>query len=297
MAMGTRIGFGVLALFLAAACGDASTSNTGRVDLPPRDDAKDPPAQTGDDTTVTPIADPQPNEDPATQAEADTDGDGIPDSKDCDPASAAIAGTKLINDTLAADTQAFSVAPGFPTADWSYANESYVQTRLMNASDATFYMGDQALGDVDVEVAASSTDVTDTISPRLRQMFVLVGATMNNGSLDAYGCGVEVVQGMSPEQRTSVVKLSGPTATVTTTAIDRTPRNILKEGEPFSIKATLKGGTLTCVVSQGADVVTTAKADNLTNVTGSMRFFTRQTKAAFKNVKACKLATPAMPTK
>jgi hypothetical protein len=98
---------------------------------------------------------------------------------------------------------------------------------------------------------------------------------------------------MSPEQRTSIVKLSGPPDNVATTAIQRTARNILKEGEPFTIKATMKDGKLTCVVSQGADVTTTAEAPNLGSVSGSIGFFTRQTKAAFKNVKACKMVKPA----
>jgi hypothetical protein len=281
---------------LACACGGPSTGDRRGIDLPPRsmagasqDDDADPGAAEGDGTLV-----------PGNDGESTTpanDSETPPAEQTYCDAAQTIPGVILVEDALAADTAKFSPAAGFPSTSWSFANQSYVQSRLVNASDATFFAGDAQVGDVDIEVSAASTDVTSTISPRLRQMFVLVGATVTGGTLDAIGCGVEVVQGMSPEQRTSVVKLSGNADAVATTAIDRAPRNVLKEGEPFSIRAKLQDGTLTCTVSQGADVVTTATATGLTNVKGSIGFFTRQTKAAFKNVKVCKLQKPVVPTK
>jgi len=284
---------GTLGLIAVLACACGGGSEPGGLREPTRaSDDTGAAADDGagdDDVLVESSATPDPAGEPEPQAQPQP-------QTYCDDAST-IPGVKLIDDALATDAAQFAVAPGFTAASWSFAEEAYRQTRLVNAADAMFFVGDALIGDVDVQVAAASTDVTSTLGPRLRQMFVLVGASSTGGTLDAYGCGVEVVQGMSPEQRTSVVKLSGNADAVTTEAIDRTPRNILKEGEPFSIRAQLKDGTLTCTVSQGADVVTTAQASNLVNVKGSIGFFTRQTKAAFKNVKACKLEKPTSQPK
>jgi hypothetical protein len=287
--MRTSIGvagaFGIMAL-LACACGDAGNGGAkGGEPLPPRGDDGDSVFVEEEDETLAESDELVPANNPA---ELDSDGDGIADDVDCAPADPAIRGTRLLEDALSADTAKFSPAPGFVATNWTYAEDAYRQIRLGNASDATFFMGDSAIGDVDIEVSAASTDVT-TITPKLRQMFILVGATMTDGKLGAYGCGVEVVDGMSPTQRTSIVRLSGSPDAVGTTPIQRVPRNILKEGEGFSIRAQVASGTLKCTVSQGADVVTTAEATDLTNLTGSIGFFTRQTKAAFKNVKACKM--------
>lgn len=282
---------GTLALLIVAACGDASTSQRGGVDLPPRSggETND---QAEDDGVVAepaPIADEEPLPgDPVTINDADKD--GIADEKDCDSANAAI-GARVVEDSLAADATLFAPATGFPTTSWAYVDSAYRQTRLVDGGDAAFFMGDQAVGDVDIEVRASSTDV-GAISPRLRQMFVLVGAKMENGTFTAWGCGAEVVQGMAPEQRTSVVKLSGtPGGAITTTAIQRTARTILKEGEDYAIKAHVSGGKITCTVMQGQDLatLTTAEAIDQGEIKGALGFYTRQTKAYFKNVKACKL--------
>lgn len=295
--MRTTIGWvgamGVAAM-LACACGGPNTGDGRSVDLPPRSGsdgtgavADDEGGGGGDDTLV------------PTGGEDQTGAEQAPAPQEqtfCDDAKT-IPGVKLLDEPLSTDTAKFVVAPGFTTTSWTFADDAYRQTRLADAGDATFFAGDAAVGDVDVEVVAASTDVTSAISPRLRQMFILVGATSAAGTLDAYGCGAEVVQGMSPEQRTSVVRLSGSADAVTTTPIERTARTILKEGEPFSMRAKLANGTLTCTVSQGADVVTSAQATGLANVKGAIGFFTRQTKAAFKNVKACKLGTAASTPK
>lgn len=280
---------GIAALF-ATACG-SETGGTGKVDLPPRGDgagsASSDDGDAQDDEALLPSddADDKTPSDPGTSPQTY-----------CDEAQE-IPGVKLIDDPLAMDAAKFGVAPGFDTASWSFDDEAYRQTRLVDAADATYFLGDSAIGDVDITVDAISTAVTSTIGPRLRQMFILVGATSTDGVLDAYGCGAEVVQGMSPEQRTSVVKLSGPANAITTTAIDRTARNVLQVGELYSMHAKLQNGTLTCTVKQGGDVVTTAQATNVGTLQGSVGFLTRQTKAAFKNVKACKLGTLAATPK
>lgn len=284
---------GMMTLLLAAACGDASTTDRSGADLPPRGRESDMPDKSestggGAQTIVQPTEDEEalPGQ-PITMT--DVDKDGIADEKDCDAANPAI-GLRLVEDPLAAEGTLFSPATGFPSASWSFADAAYRQTRLIDGGDATFFMGDQAIGDVDFEVKAASTDVT-TISPRLRQMFVLVGAKMENGTFTAWGCGAEVVQGMAPEQRTSVVKLSGAPGAITTTPIQRTARTILKEGEDYAIKARVSGGKITCTVMQGQDLTTLTNAEAIDQgeVKGAVGFYTRQTKAYFKNVKACRL--------
>ena len=55
----------------------------------------------------------------------------------------------------------------------------------------------------------------------------------------------------------------------------------------------VSGGKITCTVMQGQDLdtLTTAEAIDQGKIEGSLGFYTRQTKAYFKNVKACKLQT------
>lgn len=294
--MRTRIGFlAVMSMLSAVACGDASTSDRGPASAPGREPASetndDKPSSSGDQTLVDPSQEQQ-EEEPLTGQPVtmtDVDKDGIADEKDCDATNPAI-GLRLVDDPLAADATLFAPANGFPTASWTFADAAYRQTRLADAGDATFFMGDSAVSDVDIEVRAASTEISSSLSS-LRQMFVLVGAKMENGTLTAWGCGAEVVAGMSPTQRTSVVKLSGAPGSITTTPIQRTARTILKAGEDYAIKARVSGGKITCTVMQGQDLdtLTTAEAVDQGEIKGSLGFYTRQTKAYFKNVKACKL--------
>lgn len=284
---------GMMTLLCAAACGDASTSNRS-AGLPPRDNA----GETNDEAAASDgeanIAEPaQPDEEPLPGQPVtmnDADKDGISDEKDCDSANPAI-GLRLVDDSLAADATLFAPATGFPSTSWAFADSAYRQTRLVDAGDATFFMGEQSVSDVDLEVRTASTEISSALGPTLRQMFVLVGAKMENGTFTAWGCGAEVVAGMTPTQRTSVVKLSGAPGSITTTPIQRTARTILKAGEDYAIKARVSGGKITCTVMQGQDLttLTTAEAIDQGEIKGSLGLYTRQTKAYFKNVKACKL--------
>ena len=280
---------------LATACGDASTSERGGIGAPAREAAgqtnDDEKSSSGDETLVDSNAEQQEEEtlpgQPVTMP--DVDKDGIADEKDCDSTNPAI-GLRLVDDPLVADATLFAPANGFPSASWTFADSAYRQTRLVDAGDATFFMGDPSVSDVDIEVRAASTEISASLAS-LRQMFVLVGAKMENGSLTAWGCGAEVVAGMTPTQRTSVVKLSGAPGAITTTPIQRTARTILKAGEDYAIKARVSGGKITCTVMQGQDLdtLTTAEAVDQGEIKGALGFYTRQTKAYFKNVKACKL--------
>jgi hypothetical protein len=218
---------------------------------------------------------------------ADGDGDGVPDAVDCDPASSLTAGTKLLDDDLATDKAFFTAASGFSQASWTYDGASYRQTRLIDEADAALFSKDAALGDQIVELRSASTEIA-AITPRLRQIFILLGTTMTGGQLSALGCGVEVVQGQVTEQKTSVVRLSGGPSAMTTTPISRVDRAPLQVNEEFSIKAHLALGTLRCDVTVGG-TTTTAVASNLGPVSGSVGLFTRQTKALFKQARICKL--------
>ena len=222
-----------------------------------------------------------------TPGEPDGDGDGIPDATDCDPASAAVVGTKLLEDDLATDKGYFGAPEGFPQASWAYDAVVYRQTRVVDAADTSVFLNDATIGDVIAEVRTASTEVA-AITPRLRQMFIVLGATVSGGQLSALGCGIEVVQGEATEQKTSVVRLTGAPGAVATTPLQRVARAAVQIDEELSIKARLAKGTLTCEVTNGG-VTTTATASGLGTPTGSVGFFTRQTKALFKQARICKL--------
>jgi len=231
--------------------------------------------------------DPTPsNEPPPPPPPQDSDGDGVPDVEDCDPLSPAL-GARLLEDDLATDKGFFSAVDGFPQGSWTYDGTAYRQGRLVDGSDATVFLKDPAIGDALVEVRAASTEITSSITPVLRQMFIVFGTKVVGGQLSAVGCGVEVVEGLSPTQKTSIVRLAGPPGNVTTSSLSRVDRAALQVNEEFSIRARLVGGTLTCEVTQ-KDVTKTTATANVGTVTGSVGFFTRQTKALFKKARICK---------
>ncbi len=282
---------------LGAACGAPDVDGTGyrsgtekRPNTSSSADDSTAKAEKTDGDSTTPAPDPDakgPVGDPAALP-VDTDKDGVPDSEDCDPASAAIAGTKLLDDDLSTDRGFFSTASGFPTTSWSFAGGSYRQARLADAADATLFTKDAAISDVTAEVTGASIEV-GAITPRLRQMFILLGTAINGGVLSAVGCGIEVAQGEATEQKTSIVRLSGAATGVSTTPLQRVNRPAVQANELFKIKARLSGGTLTCEVTQGATPTTTTAVQNVGATVGSVGLFTRQTKALYKDARICKL--------
>jgi len=216
----------------------------------------------------------------------DSDKDGVADDVDCAPNDATIAGTTLLKDDLTTDKSLFAPATGFP-ADWSYS-AGYVQTRLANAPDQTLLLKDAAVTNAIVEVTAASTEISSGITPILRQMFITFGTQVSGGNLTAVGCGLEVDASQNPTQKTSVVRLSGSATNVTSTPLDRVDRGAVQATEEFKMKGVLRNGTLTCSVTIGGTTTTTATAP-VGQVTGSIGFFTRQTKALFKQASICKL--------
>jgi len=224
---------------------------------------------------------------PTVPGGPDGDGDGIPDSEDCDPASSALAGTRLLNDDLAQEKGFFTSADGFPQTSWSYDGTAYRQGRIIDASDTTVFNKDPQVSNVVVEVTAASTEVAN-LGTTLRQIFIVMGTMVNAGSLSAVGCGIEVVGGEAVTQKTSIVRLDGPTGNVATTPLQRVNRVALPVNQEYRMKAALSAGTLTCTVTIGAET-TTATASNLGLLKGSVGLFTRQTKALFKKANICKL--------
>ncbi len=268
-----------LVLLFVVACGDSSTTGFGSKGI---GDGNDPRAPADAGTLVE-------GDGGTILTTNDVDGDGAPDAEDCDPTSPALR-RRVAEDSLTGDEGLFAAAGGFPAASWSYES-GYRQTRLLDASDASLFVSDTDVGDVQIEVRTASTE-TGAITPRLRQIFLVVGASDAGGSLLAHGCGIEVVEGMTPEPKTSIVKLDGGTTNVVTTALQRVTRPAVQTNEELSIKLRLEDGAMTCDVTQGtgaAAVVTTATANGLGNLRGRVGFFTRQTKALFKGVRICNL--------
>jgi hypothetical protein len=213
---------------------------------------------------------------------------GTGGTDDCDPPGATVLGTKLLVDDLATEKGFFTSADGFPQGSWAYDGTAYRQSRIIDAGDTSVFNKDPQVSNVVVEVSAASTEISTTLGTPLRQIFIVMGTMVNAGSLSAVGCGIEVVGGEAVTQKTSIVRLDGPTANVTTTVLQRTNRGAVQVNEEFKMKAKLMAGTLTCDVTIGG-ATTTATASNLGLLKGSVGFFTRQTKALFKKASICKV--------
>ena len=279
---------------LAVACGDASTSKIGpKGGSPTRDDDSQPRSGTGDGILDEEDGGTIDGTDASTTVVGDDDGDGVPNADDCDPTSSTLK-RRIVEDSLASDKGLFAAAAGFPTTSWTFDGAAaYRQIRLADAADAAFYAKESDIGDVQIEVTAASAEVSTAFTPRLRQIFVVVGGTSSGGNFSGHACGIEVVQGESPEQRTTITKLAGPIANVTATVVQRVSRPAVQVNEDFSMKLRFTGGAMICDVTQpgapGGAVTTTATANNLGALTGSVGLFTRQTKATFKNIRVCAL--------
>jgi hypothetical protein len=278
---------------VAAACGDASTSKIGpKGGSAGGDDDQETRSGTPDDGVLEETGG-STSGDPGTTTPDDDDGDGVANADDCDPASKTL-GRRIVEDALGSDKGLFAPAAGFPAASWTFDGAAaYRQVRLADAADVSFYAKDAALGDVQIEVTAASAEVSSAITPRLRQIFVVVGGASANDTFSAVGCGIEVVQGETPEQRTTVVKLAGSPGSVTSSVLQRVSRPAVQVDEDFTLKLRFLDGAMICDVTQpgapGGAVTTTATANNLGALTGSVGLFTRQTKATFKNVRVCAL--------
>lgn len=224
----------------------------------------------------------QPNE-----KQEDGDADGYGDECDCAPADQAVAAELVLDDALATNTGKFKAATGFSTASWSHGSGALRQTALVNnGTDATFLESAVPMRDVWIEVTAASTEIADFDTTDLRQIFLVARASSSTDKLGAVACGIEVVEGLTPTQKTTAATIGGTPAAVTTTPVQRTNRAAVQVNEEFRLRMVLKGQAVTCsAVVAGAETVATAT--NLGSSSGEVGFLTRETKALFKNVRIC----------
>jgi len=223
----------------------------------------------------------------ANPDQIDGDGDHFGDVCDCDPVDAAVAAEFVAKDALAADSGLFAAGDGFSGANWRYANSTLDQTRLVNnGTDVALLQNAPPLTNVLIEVTSASTAIMDFDASDLRQIFLLARASSAADKFAAIACGIEVVDGQTPDAKTSAVKLAGTPAAVTTTALRRTNRAQVQVNEQFKLRMDLQGDKVTCTATI-AGVTTTATATGLTVSAGSVGLLARETKALFKNVRVC----------
>ncbi|HUS66184.1 MAG TPA: hypothetical protein VMZ28_16640 [Kofleriaceae bacterium] len=221
----------------------------------------------------------------ANTDQADGDGDGFGNLCDCDAGSADVIGYKLVNDDLTADRGLFEVPTGFAAGSWTYSG-GYRQSRLANdATDVSIIKVDHKIANVLIEVTAQSTEIADFNATDLRQIMFLARGDLSDQAYDAVGCGIEVVEGLSPTQKTSALKYA--TEPDGFTAIERTNRVALEVGVDFSMKMELSGTQMTCSATVGGE--TTTATGDVPEGAGAIALHTRETKALFKSLRVCEL--------
>jgi hypothetical protein len=218
-------------------------------------------------------------------APPDADGDGVPDALDCDPRSAAL-GARIVEDDLSTANGVVQAAPGFDPAAWLHAAGAYQEQLLRDQGEASFVTA-AAPDAFSAEVHVSATQI-GAFSPELRQQMLVVGASAASGGFAGFGCGVEAVEGASPEWKTSLVQLTGAVTAIATDPIRREDAPGFTVGVDVAIAVRLSGGTLTCTVTQGTDTTTLA-APGVGAIGGAVGFYTRQAKAAFSRLRVCQL--------
>lgn len=266
----------------------------------------------GDPPELRPDAGRQPDPEPTPDPElADSDGDGIDDASDncpdlanvnqldgdndtygdacdCDPADSTVAAYLVANDSLDADRGLFAAASGFAADSWSYFGGGLRQSNLANdAEDAVLFTRVADLNDVLVDVRVASTAITNFDNNDLRQLFVLVGAQSSPQAFSSYACGIEVVEGLAPTQKTTAATLGGTPTQVETSAVQRVDRSLVVENEELDLRLSLENGVLTCTTVLDGNEVTEARAINVPPGQGVVGFYTRETRALFKDVRIC----------
>jgi hypothetical protein len=220
----------------------------------------------------------------------DGDGDAIGDDCDCAPSDGGVAAYLVAGEDLASDHGAFAPAAGFDHANWGYEGGAYRQTSLRDdGSDASFFAEDFQAPRVVVEVRVASTDIASFGSNDLRQLFVTMNSTSDGSTYAASACGIEVVEGQSHTQKTSIVNLGGGPESVETEAAERIDRPAVQEDEEVAIRFEVYGESRTCTVELADGSVTTATAAGAVagQTVGTIGLYTRETKAAFKALRVC----------
>jgi hypothetical protein len=209
----------------------------------------------------------------------------VPDAVDCDPTSGAL-GARVVEDDLAAADGLVGAAPGFDPTAWMYADGAYRQQSLHDRDDVSFLTAPMPPAfSAEVHVAATQFG---TFSPKLRQMFLVIGGNSNGSGFSGFGCGVEAVEGATPPYKASLVHLSGGALAIATEPVRREDVDALSTGDDLAITAVVTSGNLTCTVVQSGRTTTLA-APSVGVVSGALGFATRQVKAAFSKLRVCQV--------
>jgi hypothetical protein len=218
----------------------------------------------------------------------DADGDDAGDACDCDSGDSSVKGDFYYQANMARAMDDFAAPSGFAQQSWADAAAGLVQTRLVNdGSDALFLDVPQPDGDFIILARAASTEIANFDTLDLRQVMLLVGATDDGGNLTATACGIEVVEGLTPTQRTSVLELDGPAGSVQTTALERQARTAVVENEQFDLRLEVIGDTVRCTTTLGSGERTVAEGALAGGLGGSIGLYTRESKALFTDLRIC----------
>ena len=225
-------------------------------------------------------------------SQVDGDDDGVGDACDCDPADPELDAFLVIQDDLLQESNLFTPTDSFDEENWVY-QDGYQQTRLADESnDAALFQGLE-MTNVYMRVTAISTDVSNFDEEDLRQLFLVARVDAQADSYEAYGCGIEVVEGLDPTQKTTALKFSGPPPDSLDMEIyQRTDRAELQENVEIEIELELRGSVMTCTATQNPSAqnpsgVTVATTSSIPIKSGYVGLHTRETKALFKNLRIC----------
>lgn len=225
----------------------------------------------------------------ANEDQLDTDGDLRGDACDCDPNDEEMDAVLVVEDDLLAESTLFTPTDSFDEENWSFqAGNGYVQSRLANESnDAALFQGLQ-ITDVYMRVTAASTEINNFDDEDLRQLFLVARVDAQADSYEAYGCGIEVVEGLLPTQKTTALKFSGPPPdTLDIQIYQRTDREAVQVNEEFTMELELRGTTMTCTATLDPSGATVATSTEIPIKSGYVGLHTRETKALFKNLRIC----------
>tara|TARA_R110002096_G_scaffold143328_4_gene299278 strand:- start:60351 stop:61193 length:843 start_codon:yes stop_codon:yes gene_type:complete len=270
----------IFAAFLLSAC----SASIGGDDAPRPDSRPQGPADADSDG----VADADDNcPRVANENQADGDDDGVGDACDCDPADPDLDAFLVVEDDLQQESNLFTPTDSFDEDNWVY-QAGYQQTRLANESnDAALFQGLE-MTNVYMRVTAASTDISNFDDEDLRQLFLVARVDAQATSYEAYGCGIEVAEGLSPTQKTTALKFSGPPPDALDMEIyQRTDRPAIVENEEIELELELRGSVMTCTATLNPSGATVATATTIPVKSGYVGLHTRETKALFKNLRIC----------
>lgn len=224
----------------------------------------------------------------ANAEQADADGDLVGDACDCEPEDAGNDSFLVVDDDLLQDSGLFTPTQSFDPINWRQEAGGYSQSRLADQSnDAALFQGLQ-MTDVYMRVTAASTEIANFDDQDMRQLLLVARVSALADSYEAYGCGLEVVEGLLPTQKTTALKFSGPPPDgLDVEVYERTDRAAVQVNEDFELEMILRGNLMQCTATLTPSGATVATATEIPIKAGYVGLHTRETKALFKNLKVC----------